>query len=334
MQSEPVSPPPITTTCLPLARDRAAAARRAPRRRRRRACSAGSGNPSRSGCRRARGPALRGRAAIRRRRSAPRASIVVAAATRPRASTPTSTPVRNSTPSASICAHAAVDQVLLHLEVGDAVAQQAADAVGLLEQRHRMAGARELLGAGHAGRAGADHRDALAGLLRRRHAARSSLPPSRDRRSRIRSILIVTGLSSMLSVQAASHGAGQMRPVNSGKLLVECSDVERVLPLVAIDQVVPVRDQVVDRAAVVAERDAAIHAARRLLARAPARGSGLTNSCPVSCSALAASRRPRSWRSISRSRWACPCVSSESSIIRRRRRRPGARPCSSSSARR
>jgi hypothetical protein len=36
-------------------------------------------------------------------------------------------------------------------------------------------------------------------------------------------VLIVTGLSSMLSVQLASHGAGQMRPVNSGKLLVECS---------------------------------------------------------------------------------------------------------------
>ena len=35
MQSEPVSPPPITTTCLPLARERAARARRAPRRRRR-----------------------------------------------------------------------------------------------------------------------------------------------------------------------------------------------------------------------------------------------------------------------------------------------------------
>ena len=27
----------------------------------------------------------------------------------------------------------------------------------------------------------------------------------------------------MFSVHAASHGAGQMRPVNSGKLLVECS---------------------------------------------------------------------------------------------------------------
>ncbi len=38
-------------------------------------------------------------------------------------------------------------------------------------------------------------------------------------------VLMVTGLSSMFSVQDASHGAGQMRPVNSGKLLVECSVV-------------------------------------------------------------------------------------------------------------
>ena len=81
---------------------------------------------------------------------------------------------------------AAVDQVLFHLEVGDAVAQQAADAVGLFEQRHRVAGARQLLGAGEPGRARADHRDALAGLPRRHAAARSSLPASRGRRSRIR----------------------------------------------------------------------------------------------------------------------------------------------------
>ena len=33
--------------------------------------------------------------------------------------------------------------------------------------------------------------------------------------------LIVTGLSMRFSVQDASQGAGQMRPVNSGKLLVE-----------------------------------------------------------------------------------------------------------------
>jgi hypothetical protein len=54
---------------------------------------------------------------------------------------------------------------LLHLEVGDAVAQQAADAVVLLEQRHVMAGARQLLRRRHAGRAGAHHGDLLAGLV-------------------------------------------------------------------------------------------------------------------------------------------------------------------------
>src|SRR5690606_11425071 len=41
--------------------------------------------------------------------------------------------------------------------------------------------------------------------------------------------------------------------------------VERLAPLPAVDQVIPVRDDVVDRAAVVAERDAAVHAARALL---------------------------------------------------------------------
>ena len=35
-------------------------------------------------------------------------------------------------------------------------------------------------------------------------------------------VLMVTGLSLMLSVHEASHGAGQTRPVTSGKLLVEC----------------------------------------------------------------------------------------------------------------
>ena len=34
--------------------------------------------------------------------------------------------------------------------------------------------------------------------------------------------LMVTGGSLMPSTQAASQGAGQMRPVNSGKLFVEC----------------------------------------------------------------------------------------------------------------
>ena len=76
--------------------------------------------------------------------------------------------------------------------------------------------------------------------------------------------LMPTGSLLMFSVQAASHGAGQIRPVNSGKLLVECRMSIASCQSLAIDQVVPVRNDVVDRAAGLAERNAAVHAARAL----------------------------------------------------------------------
>ncbi len=62
---------------------------------------------------------------------------------------------------------APVNDVLLHLEVGNAVAQQAAGLGPALEDMDVVAGAGELLRAGHAGRSGADDGDLLAGLLRR-----------------------------------------------------------------------------------------------------------------------------------------------------------------------
>ena len=66
---------------------------------------------------------------------------------------------------------AAVDDVLFHLEVGNAIAQQAAGLGEFLVHMHVVAGARELLRAGQARRAGADHRDLLAGLDARRFPA-------------------------------------------------------------------------------------------------------------------------------------------------------------------
>ena len=61
-----------------------------------------------------------------------------------------------------------VDKVLLHLEIRDAVTQQAADAVGLLEYRHIMAGARQLLRGRQASRSGTDNRDAFPRAYSRR----------------------------------------------------------------------------------------------------------------------------------------------------------------------
>src|SRR5205823_3934647 len=56
-----------------------------------------------------------------------------------------------------------------------------------------------------------------------------------------------------------TDAAGEFR-----KIVGRVQRYQSLTPLVAIDEVIPVRDQIVDRAALVAERDAAIHAARGL----------------------------------------------------------------------
>ena len=61
---------------------------------------------------------------------------------------------------------AAVDVHLLHLEIGNAVAQKPAGFGPALVDMHVVAGARELLRASKPRRTGADHCDFLAGLVR------------------------------------------------------------------------------------------------------------------------------------------------------------------------
>ncbi len=92
-------------------------------------------------------------------------------------SLPTWTPQWNDDALGLHLLDAAIDMALLELEVGNAVAQQAAGALVLLVEMHLMAGARELLRAGEPGGAGADHGDALAGLHRRRLGLDPALLP-------------------------------------------------------------------------------------------------------------------------------------------------------------
>ena len=115
-----------------------------------------------------------------------------------------------------------VEVALLHLELGDAVAQQPADAVGALEHDHVVARPGQLLGRGQPGRPGADDRDPLAG---RPLGGCGATQPSSQARSMISTstCLIVTGSALMPSTHDASHGAGHSLPVNSGKLFVACS---------------------------------------------------------------------------------------------------------------
>ena len=62
--------------------------------------------------------------------------------------------------------------------------------------------------------------------------------------------------------------------------LVEKSVVERGVPPVAVDEIVPVGDQVAERAALMAERNAAIHAPRGLILE-PGLGIGEIHLAPV-----------------------------------------------------
>src|ERR1700712_245713 len=73
--------------------------------------------------------------------------------------------------------YAAVDDVLFHLEVGNAVAQQAAGLGEFLVDMDVMAGARELLRGRKARGAGADDRDLLAGLRRRYFRLQPAIVP-------------------------------------------------------------------------------------------------------------------------------------------------------------
>ena len=77
-------------------------------------------------------------------------------------------------------------------------------------------------------------------------------------------VLIVTGTSSMLSVQAASHGRRTNAARHLGEVVRRVEVLRRLLPVAVIDEVVPVGDLVVDRAAGVTIGNAAVHAARCL----------------------------------------------------------------------
>ena len=159
---------------------------------------------------------------------------------------------------------AAIDQGLFHFEVGNAVTQQSAHPVRLFEHGHRMPGARQLLRAGEACGAGADHRHALARLPGRHLRLDPAFFPAAiddgafdafDRHRLIGDVERAAGLA-----RGGADTAGKF-----GEIVRRMKDFQRVLPVAFIDEMVPVRDDIVHRAAIMAVRDAAIHATRGLV---------------------------------------------------------------------
>ena len=160
--------------------------------------------------------------------------------------------------------HAALDDRLLDLEVGHAEAHEAAGRLVALVEHHGMPGAAQLLRRGHARRPGADDRHAAPALATRGHRDDpAGVPRVVDDRvldllDRHRVALADLQHAGGLARRRA-QAAGELREVVGGVQLAD-----GVLPAVAVDEVVPVGDQVAQRAAVVAEGHAAVHAAPAL----------------------------------------------------------------------
>ena len=158
----------------------------------------------------------------------------------------------------------AVDDVLFHLEVRNAVAEQAADPVALLEDCHGVPGPGQLLGTSESRRTRAHHGDPLARAARRHLRGDPAFFPTPvddlafDRLDGDRRILDVQGARRLTGCRA--DAAGELREIVGGQQIVQGG-----LPLLAVDEVVEVRDLVVHRATVVTERNPTIHAAGRLI---------------------------------------------------------------------
>src|SRR5207302_7851697 len=160
-----------------------------------------------------------------------------------------------------------LDDVLLDLEVRDAEPEQAAARFVALEDGHRVPHAVELLRAREACGPAADDRHILSRSRRRRLGHDPALVPrTRDDRELD---LLDRDCVALLYLEHTCRLAGcraktsrELREVVGAVQLVD-----RLAPAVAIDEVVPVRDQIPERAAMMAERHAALHAAGSLLAQ-------------------------------------------------------------------
>ena len=156
------------------------------------------------------------------------------------------------------------DLDLLHLELGDAVAQQSAGLVVTFVDRDGVAGPGQLLGGGEAGGAGADDGNGLAGEPLGRFGAYLPVVPGLVD-DRDLDVLDRHGLAVDRDDAGRLARSGTQSPGELGEVVGRMQTVERLVPVLAPHQVVPLGDQVAERAPLVAERDAAVHAATGLL---------------------------------------------------------------------
>ena len=129
-----------------------------------------------------------------------------------------------------------------------------------------VAGAVQLIGGREARRARTDHGDALAGAdvgrPRRDPAFVERAIDDRHLDGLDRDRIVVDAEHARALARRRTQPAGEL-----GKVVGRVQPIDRGLPAIAVDEIVPVRNQVAERTALMAERNAAVHAARGLIAQ-------------------------------------------------------------------
>ncbi|MDB6037482.1 MAG: hypothetical protein JWM99_1323, partial [Verrucomicrobiales bacterium] len=163
-------------------------------------------------------------------------------------------------------------ELLVEFHVGNAVGQQTTDSVRALENRNDMAGAIELGGGAEPGRAGADHGDFFAG---------ANFGDFRDDPAFLKAPVddgaldIFNGDRRGIDAQNAGAFAGGRANAAGeiGEVIRLVQPIKGLMPEAAIDEIVPFRNEVINRTARshstqegagMTERNAAVHAARPL----------------------------------------------------------------------
>src|SRR5262249_191497 len=152
---------------------------------------------------------------------------------------------------------------LLQLELGDAEPEQAAGRLRALVQGHRVPGPGELLRGGQPGWPGAHHGHRPAGHPRRRPPPHPAPPPP-PVRDPPPALLDRDRVWVEAEHAGALAGRGAQPPGEPREVVGGVQPPGRLRPVLPPDQVVPLGDEVAQRAALVAERDAAVHAPPRL----------------------------------------------------------------------
>src|ERR671921_741742 len=160
---------------------------------------------------------------------------------------------------------AAVDYPLFDLVVGDAVSEEATDPIVLLEHDGRVSCPIELLRRGEPGGPATDDGDLPACTLLRR--CRPGDDPSFFKGPVDDGELYLLYGDGLVVDGEDARGLARGRaehPRELGEVVGLVQAVYGLLPVLAVDEIVPVGDQVPQGAACVAERHAAVHAARGL----------------------------------------------------------------------